>query len=182
VHGNSSATLVPAKTRRYPLPSSKPHLTVRWCEKLADVLVPTDSVRMRIAPEFVTTRSSSIESDGTSDPCARMMIGTRRTIPSRSGKIEKTPCPAAACSIAGDVAEQSRERHEKGSGVRPFDSEAGLQRGLALRSRHRSCRAHLTDHHARALDRFRQDLVVARQAAQLIAGDVVKIAEARRRM
>jgi hypothetical protein len=54
-----------------------------------------------MAPEPVTTRSISIVSDGTRVPCAFMMTGTRRIIPSLSGLMENSPRPAAACSIWG---------------------------------------------------------------------------------
>ena len=59
-------------------------------------------------------------------PCASMIIGTRRTMPSRSGLIVNRPRPAAACSSTLDVAQQARE----------FEHEA-----LRLLAQHRESRS-----------------------------------------
>jgi hypothetical protein len=108
-----------------------------------------------------------------------MTSGTRRTIPSRSGRIEKTPRGRRLLDD-GHVAQQSRERHEKGTSVGSLDGKSRLQGGFGLRSRRRPCRACLADHHARAPDGLRENLIVTRQVAQLVARVLVEIAEARR--
>ncbi len=60
--------------------------------------MPAFSALIRIVPEPVATRSISKVSDGIVWPWASMIIGTRRTMPSRSGLIVNRPRPAAACS------------------------------------------------------------------------------------
>ena len=57
----------------------------------------------------VATRKISKLSEGMVVPWARMIIGTRRTMPSRSGLIVNRPRPAAAFSSTRHVAQQARE-------------------------------------------------------------------------
>ena len=139
--------------------------------------MPALSALIRIVPEPVATRSISKLSEGMVRPCASMIIGTRRTMPSRSGLIVNRPRPAAACSSTWYVAQQARE----------FEHEA-----LRLLAEHRQSR-----HRKRLVERGRalpaapdspsttrelpdgvgEDLVVARQRPQLGAGVLIEIAE-----
>ena len=73
------------------------------------LLMPALSALIRMVPEPVATRSISKVSDGMVMPCACMIIGTRRTMPSRSGRIVNSPRPAAACFQHRHVAQQARE-------------------------------------------------------------------------
>ena len=124
----------------------------------------------------LATRNISKVSDGMVWPCACMIIGTRRTMPSRSGLIVNRPRPAAACSSTGML----RSRPGK------FEHEA-----LRLLAEHRDARdrqrlveggdlvrqAGFAEHHARRRDGVGEDLIVARQRAQLGAGLLVEVAE-----
>ena len=65
--------------------------------------MPALSALIRIVPEPLATRSISKLSDGMVRPCASMIIGTRRTMPSRSGLIVNSPRPAAASSSTGTL-------------------------------------------------------------------------------
>ena len=138
--------------------------------------MPAFSDLIRIVPEPVATRSISKLSEGMVWPCASMIIGTRRTMPSRSGLIVNRPRPAAACSSTLDVAQQARE----------FEHEALRLLAQHRQSRHRKRlveRGQLfrgprfAEHHARGPDRFGEDLVVARQRAQFGAGVLIEVAE-----
>ena len=130
-----------------------------------------------MAPAWVTTRSISMVSDGTSAPCASMMTGTRRMMPSVSGLIENSPRPAAACLDRQHVAQQAGKRHQVRRRIGPADGKAGLQRHLGLRSRRRRRRADLADDDARLLDRVGQHVVIARQAVELGARFVIDAAK-----
>jgi hypothetical protein len=68
--------------------------------------------------------------------------------------------------------------HQERRRIGPLDGEAGLQRHLGLRARRRYRRAGLADDDAGLLDRLRQDLIVARQAGELLARLRVEAAEA----
>ena len=59
-------------------------------------------------------------SEGTSIPCASMITGTRRMMPSVSGLIENSPRPAAACSIGSTLRSSPGKvtRYGVGSGPR----------------------------------------------------------------
>ena len=138
--------------------------------------MPAWSALVRIVPEPEATRSISKLSDGMVAPCASMIIGTRRTMPSRSFLIVNRPRPAAACLQHRDVAQQARKI---------------VQERLRLLAAHRQPRhrqrfvefaehigkAGLAQHHARALERIGQDLIVARQRAQLGPDILVEIGD-----
>ena len=137
--------------------------------------MPALSALVRMVPEPEATRSISKLSDGMVAPCASMIIGTRRTMPSRSFLIVNRPRPAAACLQHRDVAQQARKIEQE------------LLRLLAAhrKPRHRQRfvefaehigKAGLAQHHARALEGIGQNLIVARQRAQLGPGFLVEIA------
>ena len=77
-----------------------------------------------------------------------------------------------------NVAQQPGELHQERRRIGPLDGEAGLQRHLGLRALRRYRRAGLADDHAGLLDRLRQNLVVARQAGELLARLRIEAAEA----
>ena len=88
----------------------------------------------KMALARLTTRSISMVSDGTVS-CASITTGTRRTMPSRSGSIENSPRPAAACSIGWNVAQQSGKRHQARPRIRAENGKAGLRRRFAIDAR-----------------------------------------------
>ena len=65
--------------------------------------MPPLSALIRMVPEPPATRSISNVSDGMVTPCATIIIGTRLTMPSRSGLIVNRPRPAAASSSTGTL-------------------------------------------------------------------------------
>jgi hypothetical protein len=67
---------------------------------------------------WMATRNS-IVNDGTRPSCASMTTGTRRTMPSRSGSMEKSPRPAAACSIGGLLRSSPGKATRNGRGSWP---------------------------------------------------------------
>ena len=81
--------------------------------------MPAFSALIRIVPEPVATRSISKVSEGMVWPCASMIIGTRRTMPSRSGRMVKSPRPAAACSNTGTLRSKPGKSNMKGCGSSP---------------------------------------------------------------
>ena len=140
------------------------------------LLMPAFSALIRIVPDPVATRSISNVSEGMVWPCACMIIGTRRTMPSRSGLIVNRPRPAAACSSTGTLRSRPGKSNMKRCGSSPSIASPGhrqrlVERGDFLRQ------AGFAEHDARASDGVGEDLVVARQRAQLGAGFLVEIAE-----
>ena len=83
------------------------------------LLMPVFSALIRIVPEPVATRSISKLSEGMVWPCASMIIGTRRTMPSRSGLIVNRPRPAAACSSTGTLRNRPGKSNMKRCGSSP---------------------------------------------------------------
>ncbi len=81
--------------------------------------MPAFSALIRIVPEPVATRSISNVSEGMVWPWASMIIGTRRTMPSRSGRMVKSPRPAAACSNTGTLRSKPGKSNMKGCGSSP---------------------------------------------------------------
>ena len=81
--------------------------------------MPAFSALIRIVPEPVATRSISKVSDGMVWPWACMIIGTRRTMPSRSGWMVKSPRPAAACSSTGVLRSKPAKSNMKRCGSSP---------------------------------------------------------------
>ena len=68
--------------------------------------MPALSALIRMVPALDAMRSISKVSEGTVMACATMIIGTRRTMPSRSGLMVNRPRPAAAFQHR-DVPQQS---------------------------------------------------------------------------
>ena len=83
------------------------------------LVMPVFSALIRIVPEPVATRSISKLSEGMVWPCASMIIGTRRTMPSRSGLIVNRPRPAAACSNTGTLRNRPGKSNMKRCGSSP---------------------------------------------------------------
>ncbi len=83
------------------------------------LLMPAFSALIRIVPDPLATRSISNVSDGMVWPCACMIIGTRRTMPSRSGLIVNRPRPAAACSSTGTLRNRPGKSNMKRCGSSP---------------------------------------------------------------
>ena len=119
----------------------------------------------QMALDPVTTRSISSVSAGTILSSACITIGTRRTIPSRSGRMLKSPRPAAACSSLREISQDIREMR----------SDRGWDRGRRWQSRFGQLLESNADRTrgcppARAprfpADRLGEDLVIARQVVQ----------------
>ena len=109
-------------------------------------------------------------------PCACMIIGTRRTMPSRSGLIVNRPRPAAACSSTGTLRNRPGKSNMKRCGSSPSIASPGDRQRLVER-RDFLRQAGFAEHDAGRLDGFGEDLVVARQRAQLGAGLLIEVAE-----
>ena len=140
------------------------------------LLMPAFSALIRMVPDPVATRSISKVSDGMVWPCACMIIGTRRTMPSRSGLIVNRPRPAAACSSTGTLRSRPGKSNMKRCGSSP--SIASPVTGSVLsRAAISSGSAGFAEHDAGRLDGVGEDLVVARQRAQLGAGLLIEVAE-----
>ncbi len=138
--------------------------------------MPPFSALIRIVPDPVATRSISKVSDGMVWPCASMIIGTRLTMPSRSGLIVNRPRPAAACSSTGTLRSSPGKSNMKRCGSSP--SIASPVTGSVLSSRRDFLRQPgFAEHDAGSPDGVGKDLVVARQRAQPGAGFLVEIAE-----
>ena len=73
----------------------------------------------------VATRNISKLKDGMMVPWARISIGTRRIMPSRSVLIVNRPRPAAACFQNADITQQAGNSNMKGMGSSPQHSDAG---------------------------------------------------------
>ena len=140
------------------------------------LLMPAFSALIRMVPEPVATRSISNVSEGMIWPCACMIIGTRRTMPSRSGLIVNRPRPAAACSSTGTLRSRPGKSNMKRCGSSP--SIAIPVTGSVLsRAAISSGRPDSPSTTRDCLDGVGEDLVVARQRAQLDARLLVEIAE-----
>src|SRR6266702_2937350 len=74
---------------------------------------------MKIVSVPVATRNISKLSDGMVAPWASIIIGTRRTMPSRSGLIVNSPRPAAAASRTGTLRSKPGQSNMKGCGSSP---------------------------------------------------------------
>ena len=81
--------------------------------------MPALSALIRIVPEPLATRNISKLSDGMVMPWASMIIGTRRTMPSRSGLIVNRPRPAAASSSTGTLRSRPGKSNMNGCGSSP---------------------------------------------------------------
>ena len=81
--------------------------------------MPAFSALIRMVPDPVATRSISKVSEGMVWPCACMIIGTRRTMPSRSGLMVNRPRPAAACSSTGTLRNRPGKSNMKRCGSSP---------------------------------------------------------------
>ena len=95
--------------------------------------MPAFSALIRIVPEPVATRSISNVSEGMVWPCACMIIGTRRTMPSRSGLIVNRPRPAAACSSTGTLRSRPGKSNMKRCGSSPSIASPGDRQRLVER-------------------------------------------------
>ena len=138
--------------------------------------MPAFSDLIRIVPEPVATRSISKLSEGMVWPCASMIIGTRRTMPSRSGLIVNRPRPAAACSSTLVLRSRPGNSNMKRCGSSP--SIASPVTGSVLSSAASSSAAPDSPSTTRDVpDRFGEDLVVARQRPQFGAGVLIEVAE-----
>ena len=82
--------------------------TPAWSERMRTVLLP------------LATRNISSVSDGMIAPCACITTGTRLTIPSRSGRIVKSPRPLAACSRTGTLRSRPGKLSRKGRASPPM--------------------------------------------------------------
>ena len=105
-----------------------------------------------------------------------MIIGTRRTMPSRSGRMVNRPRPAAACSSTGTLRSRPGKSIHEGLRLLAEHRQPGHRQRLVERGENVG-QAGLAEHHARVPDGVGEDLVVARQRAQLGAGLLVEIAE-----
>ncbi len=97
--------------------------------------MPAFSALIRIVPEPVATRSISNVSDGMVWPCACMIIGTRRTMPSRSGLIVNRPRPAAACSSTGTLRSRPGKFEHEALRLLAQHREPGHRQRLVERAR-----------------------------------------------
>ena len=100
----------------------------------------SDLIRMVGVP--VTTRRISRLSEGMMLPCASMIIGTRRMMPSRSVLIVNRPRPAAAFSSDRNVAQQAGEfEQEVFGGLLAERRDSGQRKRLVeFRPRRRAAR------------------------------------------
>ena len=124
----------------------------------------------------VTTRNISKLSDGIIAPCASSIIGTRRTIPSRSVLIVSRPRPAAASSSGFTLRNRPGKLEHEGLRVFAQHGEPGTGSVLSS-SRMNLGKSGFAQHHARVPHRVRQNLIVARQRAQLDSGLLVEISD-----
>ena len=138
--------------------------------------MPALSVLIRMVPEPLATRSISKLSDGMSWPWASMIIGTRRTMPSRSGLIVNSPRPAAASSRTGTLRNRPGKLNMNRCGSSPSVARPVNGRFLS-RSVITLGNPDSPSTTRDALDRIGEDLVVARQRPQSGAGLLVEIAK-----
>ena len=138
--------------------------------------MPALSALIRIVPEPLAIRSISKLSDGMVMPCAIMIIGTRRTMPSRSGLMVNRPRPAAASSSTGTLRSSPGNWNMKGCGSSPSIASPVTGR-FSSRSRANVRAARFSQHHARIADGIGKNPVIARQRPQSRAHLFVEIAE-----
>ena len=81
--------------------------------------MPALSALIRIVPEPLAIRNISKVRDGMVIPWAIMIIGTRRTMPSRSGLMVNRPRPAAASSSTGTLRNSPGNWNMNGCGSSP---------------------------------------------------------------
>ena len=92
------------------------------------------------------------------------------------------PAPGGRLLDGWNVAQQSGKRHQERPWIGAENGETGLQRHFGFAARRGRRRPGLADHDAAGLfDRVGQDLVVARQRRELVAGRRIEAAEACRR-
>ena len=115
-------------------------------------------------------------SDGMRTSCASMIMGTRRTIPSRSGTMVKRPRPAAASSSTLTLRSSPPNLNSQGVGVLAKHGEAG-DRQLLVEIRVNVVSPGFAEHHARLPDGVSEDPIIAGQRLQLFARRLVKTAE-----
>ena len=140
------------------------------------LLIPALSDLMKIVSVPVTTRSISKLSDGMILPCACMIIGTRRTMPSRSGSMVSRPRPAGRLFQHRHVAQQARKLEHEALRVLAQHREPGHRKRLVEFADDLG-KPGFAQHHARAPHRIGENLIVARQLAQLAPGRLIEIAE-----
>ena len=140
------------------------------------LLIPALSDLMKMVSVPVTTRSISKLRDGMVTPCASMIIGTRRTMPSRSGLIVNRPRPAAASSSTGTLRSRPGNSNMKGCGSSPSIASPVTGRDLSSSAVDLG-KSGFAEHHARMPHRIGENLIVARQRPQLGAGFLIEIAE-----
>ena len=98
------------------------------------------------------------------------------------GLDREQPAPGGRLLDRRNVAQQSGKRHQERARIGAEDGETGLQRRFGFAARRGRRRTGLADHDAAGLfDGVGQDLVVARQRRELVAGRRIEAAEARRR-
>ena len=131
---------------------------------------------MKMVSVPVATRNISKLSDGMVAPCACMIIGTRRTMPSRSGLIVSRPRPRGGRFQHRRVAQQAREIEHEALRVLAQHRKPGHRKRL-VEFGDDIGQSGFAEHHARVPHRIGENLVVARQRAQLGPGLLVEIAE-----